>query len=500
MYTVLLIDDNLLALEALEKTVDWTGLGLIPISKALNGRQGIDQIRRLHPDIILSDIQMPEMSGLEMVELLQDELQGTKVIFITAYEKIEYASRAIKLSAFDFLLKPLNNEELENSLRRAIKSLDKERSDEQKSDKLKQTLRRSRLLIALTQGVSGAGRETFLGFLEQYPEDYFIVVAEAPGGIANHVLQRLDFLDFPENTEVVSTVIDSELVLFCSLHGDAAGENWQVTARRIGELLTDSLLDVTVGISNAAREATAIRSTYKEAMQALLQRNLYGRHGEVAFYNTPILNAEKRTRIQEMEQLCSRLAQNADELDASQIWDEIGKKSEGRIRLIRIMLMFFCTKLMQAKSGSPGWAEKMDMTVYDLTRLKTTEDAHSWFIDFFSQLQKSQPPVNSLVQSVLEYIRENVTGGLVLEEVAAHFYISPNYLSSLIRKETGVTYRQHVIVAKIDMAKHLLEDTRMRVEEIAYAIGYENYISFYNTFKKIENMSPTEYRYNKYNP
>ena len=99
------------------------------------------------------------------------------------------------------------------------------------------------------------------------------------------------------------------------------------------------------------------------------------------------------------------------------------------------------------------------------------------------------------MRNVLEYIKNHVTEGLILESVAAQYFVSPNYLSALIRKETGYTYRQHIIQAKLNVAKNRLDDTRMRVEDIAYAIGYENYISFYNVFKKVECMSPTEYRF-----
>ena len=104
-----------------------------------------------------------------------------------------------------------------------------------------------------------------------------------------------------------------------------------------------------------------------------------------------------------------------------------------------------------------------------------------------------------MVRDVLEYVKNHITEGLMLENVAAQFYVSPNYLSTLIRKETGITYRQHVINAKIDVSKHMLDDTRMRVEDISYAIGYENYISFYNAFKKLEGISPTEYRFRNQN-
>jgi YesN/AraC family two-component response regulator len=84
--------------------------------------------------------------------------------------------------------------------------------------------------------------------------------------------------------------------------------------------------------------------------------------------------------------------------------------------------------------------------------------------------------------------------GLRLEDLAKKLYVSPNYLSATIKKETGVKYQQHILNAKIKVAKQMLDDTRMRIEEIAHAVGYENYVSFYNTFKRMEGKTPTEYR------
>ena len=85
-------------------------------------------IRSLRPDILISDIQMPEMDGLTMLEQMKNELANSRVIFITAYDKIEYAARAIRLSAFDFLMKPVKNEDLIQSLDRAVQSMDRENS------------------------------------------------------------------------------------------------------------------------------------------------------------------------------------------------------------------------------------------------------------------------------------------------------------------------------------------------------------------------------------
>lgn len=110
------------------------------------------------------------------------------------------------------------------------------------------------------------------------------------------------------------------------------------------------------------------------------------------------------------------------------------------------------------------------------------------------QMEKSSG-MSILIRNILDYIRRYAAEGLRLEDVSNQFHISPNYLSTLIRKETGITYQQHILLAKMAVAKQLLDDTRMRVEDIAYSIGYENYISFYNIFKRLEGMTPSEYRF-----
>lgn len=156
-YTALIVEDNQIALESLKRTIPWERLGLRLAATAENGRQGCDLIRQFRPDIVLADIHMPEMDGLSMVALMEEELADSRVIFITAYEKIEYASRAIKLSAFDFILKPVDNEELCQSLRRAAESLHKDRDAAMESERRDAALRRFRFMSALTAG--GTDRE-----------------------------------------------------------------------------------------------------------------------------------------------------------------------------------------------------------------------------------------------------------------------------------------------------------------------------------------------------
>lgn len=495
-YTALIVEDNQIALESLKRTIPWERLGLRLVATAENGRQGCDLIRQFRPDIVLADIHMPEMDGLAMVALMEEELADSRVIFITAYEKIEYASRAIKLSAFDFILKPLDNEELCQSLRRAAESLHKDRDAAMESERRDAALRRFRFMNALTAGGADRTEMVFLGFASRIPSGYFMICVESSDGVTGPMLQRVDFLDLPEHMELVSAVLDGELVIYCGLAGETAG--WQIQARNIAQIISRNCLDQAVAVSGLHTQASELRTAYDEARQTLLRHVIYGRHTTVDFFGSQSVNSTKLTRLVDLEQSCAKMAQKIDSVTPEAVWNMMMEKSGGKLRLVRIMLLSFCTKAMQEKSSISQWTDSVDISVYNITKLGTLDSARSWLDSFFHEVQKINVPANSsLVRNVLEYVREHVTEGLVLESVAAVFYVSPNYLSTLIRKETGITYRQHVINAKMAVAKQMLADTRMRVEDIAYAIGYENYISFYNVFRKVENMSPTEYRFSK---
>lgn len=495
-YTTLIVEDNQIALESLQRTIPWGQLGLRLAAVAENGREGCEMIRKFHPDIILADIHMPEMDGLAMMEAMEEELHDSRVIFITAYDKIEYASRAIKLAAFDFILKPLDNEELCKSLLRAAESLHKDRDAALESERRNAALRRYRFMSSLTSNGTFRGEDSFLGFANRVPEVFFLICVESGGGITGPVLQRLEFMETPDNLELVSTVLDGDLVIYCGLMEKT--DSWQILARNIANQIAQSYLNQVIAVSGLHTDASELRTAYEEARQTLLRHIIYDRHTSVDFFGNQSMNSSKLTRLVDLEQVCSKMALRIDSLTSEQVWQTVMEKSGGKLRIARIMLMFFCTKAMQEKIHTSNWADSADITVYGITKLETLESARVWLDRFFEELRKINVPANSaLVRNVLEYVREHVTEGLVLENVAAMFYVSPNHLSTLIRKETGTTYRQHVINAKIAVAKQMLCDTRMRVEDIAYAIGYENYISFYNVFRKMENMSPTEYRFSK---
>ncbi len=491
--SALIIEDNNLAVEALRQTIPWDELQIELVGTACNGSEGVRLIQQHRPDIILSDIHMPELDGLEMISRVQDEISASRVIFITAYQRMDYASRAIKLAAFDFILKPIDNEELTASLRRAAASIHKEREERASDEKLRQAARRSQLLAALSRGLP---EDEVAGLLQgKKAVCYYILVASSKEGLSGHSIWRMEDLEASDGVELITAVMDDELVLLCAITREEMDRR-EIVRGLASQLLKDSQ-DMVVAVSGRHESFGQFRVAYDEALQALLFHHIYNAHAPISFFDDPHDTHSRSTRLQDIEQLCSKLAQQVNILDANTVWEIVREKSGGRPRLIKTMLMFFCTQVMRDRADS-RWEDTIDMTVYNLTRIETEADAFRWLQKFFAEVKTgSSRGTTELVNNVLEYINQHITEGLLLEDVSDHFFVSANYLSALIRKETSITYRQHVINAKMTVAKRMLGDTRMRVEDIAHAVGYENYISFYNIFKKIEQVSPTEYRFGK---
>ena len=480
-----------MTVDSLRTTVNWENLGLKVVACAYDGQQGLEAIMKYLPDIIITDIDMPKTDGLSMVEQMKDKLEYSRIIFITGFNKFQFASRAIKLSAFDFLVKPIDNRELTESVKRAIASIEKERSfTEQKNT----VFRRTQLLAALSGGKSEEAEKIFWQSLQTKPESYFFIAAENEEGLTRPILQRLDFVSFPRSVERVSTVIDGDLVIFCELTDRQ--ESPDVLARNTAEILVHDLLDITVAIGGIHSGPEDLRLAYDESRRTLLWHDIYGRHAPVECFGAQPVDHTKHNHLAQLEDECNAMAKDIGRLDFESLWDRIWQESGGRLRIIRLMLMLICTRVMENKPSHFEWDDSIDITIYDITKLESVEESKDWLRRFLEELDKAHAPVSSgIVRGVLDYINSHVTEGLMLENVAAQFFVSPNYLSALIRKETGTTYRQHVILTKMEVARNMLDDTRMRVEDIAYAIGYENYISFYNVFRKTEGISPTEYRY-----
>ncbi len=490
-YKVIVIDDNPNTVRSLNTGIDWPSHGFELVGTAYDGVEGGRLIQALRPHVVITDIRMPGTDGLTLIEQHRELLHDSRVILITGYDRFQYAAQAIKLSVFDFILKPIDDAELSESLIRARKSLDRDRESAQHSVQMEWFKRRARMLSQLTGGVG----DTVPNFCDPGLHSYCFLAASIGQSFSQPILQRLSFQAYPESLDLLSVVMEDVLVMFCGFRQEDTG--WKNTVRSLTHQLSGFMPNMLCAVSRLHTNPLAFRTACQEARHTLLEQSVFP-HRETIVFCENLPEDSQLPYVNDMQSLSQELADT--DVAAKEAWAAILHASGGRMRQMRVLLMLYSARILQKQFAHfhPSDAiDAIDTAVYDIPQLATPEGAQKWFFRFRQELDLAakNSSMSTLIRNVLAHINTYAADGVSLESVAKQFHISPHYLSSLVRKETGVTFQQHVIQAKLEVSKKLLNDTRMRVEDIAYAVGYENYISFYNMFKRIEQKTPTEYRF-----
>jgi YesN/AraC family two-component response regulator len=495
LFKVVIIDDNVSTVNSLQVSIDWASMGLEIAGTALNGIQGCELIKRVKPDIVITDINMPDMDGLHMIESINMEGKEIRVIIITGYDKFQYASRAIKLSVFDFILKPIDDQELCGSLIRARQSLENKLYQNKQLDQIKLNNLKVRILSFLTTPMPDLDIENSGGENGEFNKEYFIIIAHSISGVFRPLLERLSYEQFPENVMVISLVIEGYLVLFCILkqHDD----NWKKYAQNIGAKLISHTADVNIAVSALHDSYKTSRQAFLEARKTLLGQDAINEKQKITYYEEGAVF--HHIRIADMEKAVIQITGgDLNEEGYDKLYAVIINNTDGRIESIRIMLMIFCLRSLDYHLKKSQWSDSIDDLIYQISKITSIQKIKDWYFEFTKVINNAiekESGLLKLIKDVLNYINLYAAEGVTLESTARQFNVSPNYLSSLIHKETGVTYQHHVIRAKINVAKQLLDDTRMTIEEIGYSIGYENYVSFYHAFKNVEGINPSDYRF-----
>ena len=427
---------------------------------------------------------MPHIDGLSMVEQALTLMPDSKVIVITGYDSVQYATRAIKLSVFDYIFKPIDDDELLTALKRAVKVI-----KESESSKGKQhSLMRARLISSLLLGNDLTVKEVLKNVEgKQFCAMFTLSLEE---GVSQSLFQQVDYSEIISENFHITILIEEKLALLCMTEENS--NTWESYLEHVEEHLLGLIHGIKVGRSKTYKTDIFPKQIYWEAYENMLNPSV--RNSEKNIY----FQTQNHTSVADMQAETTKLAENiSGSEDYDKTYDTFRRCTSGSLISLQIMTIMYCTKVIQTHKQ---WAEALDPVIYGAPQNMTLEMFGIWlknFLEAIDQIQKENKGKSKLVFKVLQYMEEHALENQRLEQVAEVFFVSPNYLSSLIRKETGITYQQHMLKNKIEISKRLLDDTRMRVEEIAHMIGYENYVSYYNVFKRLEGITPSEYRFRR---
>ncbi len=500
-FRIVIVEDNPLTVRSLVETIDWAKLDCEVVRTAQDGETGRQVILETKPDILLMDIRMPQCGGMEMLESVRQAIPDCKVIIITGYDEFEYASKAIKLAVSDYLLKPIKNDEVIRSVCKAAEELRCARSAQESVEMAARFRRQAQLLSLLTnpsqkgQGIHQVFRELGLSFAA-----YYIMTVQLTDGAAfsEAAISRMDGIFAERKAEVISCLLYDTYVAFV-MEREESG-TWREEASALAGGVSGEINEqVNIGVSARQRSLHAIRQAYQQARQAMWLKALDPAGQAACFYEPESERALPSPQVVRFNQRLAELIEKADLTDdsaraAARAMAALSGHQYGQLRAMVAMY----TLEMRKKYGASSSPET-DAALYECWFVTGPGEAEECLLKLCAALRaaSAEPGYSLLIQNTLQYINLHAVEGLQLSEVAERMCVSSNYLSALIRKETGVTFHEHVLRARMAVARTMLADPRILVEEVARAVGYSNYISFYNAFKRAENMTPTYYRNRK---
>ena len=532
MLKVLIADDEMKVCQLIYYLVKWNEMGMEVIDIVNDGKKAFDTICEKMPDIVITDIRMPNYDGIELIRKTKEILPETYFIIISGYNQFEYAKSAIQYGVENYLLKPIKRKELVNTLTKIIEKHSIKLSDTSERSELKHLLQTSEekvkknLLAELLMNPDSGIIDQSIDILNK---DYLCHFTKG----CYTILVIRPFLKLEDrNRETLSLlltkilcvakeklelccqeviVITWEEQVYCLINTEDSvlySVKKQLNKIRIEIANLKDIfhnVQIIIGIGRVTQELKDLNITMKQAELSIMNR--FSKAGEyiIEYQNSfeagksvsDIIDSSTRSKIisyfelfdienilKEITEIQKVLAENLEDGKLIyQCYNEI------------INTILFCAKNYMNPNEFPNqkWYQMKFMS------FKTMDEIFNWLMhqlrekfDQYMIAKKKQD--NKPIRLAKQYINENYSREINLERVSALVGFNPAYFSALFKKETGENFMEYVIKVRVQNAKTLLIQTDFEIFEIAEKVGYMDLKYFSKLFKKRTGLSPSEFR------
>lgn len=516
MLKVILIDDEAVILLGLKKLIDWRSLGYTIVGEAMDGSEGLQLIQEKKPDIVISDIAMPGVSGIEMLKQISGSNMDIKTIFLSGYQEFSYAKEALRYGAVDYLLKPVSQADLTKVLETVARQLQVERSyhmlrkkdsqAELRFQKMQQGDRDNTVSDMLETMENGQNEDGgTCAALRIYFKNSFSIEE-------NKNLMRFEVYEFIQEylrKQGYGSIIKKN-VAACYIF--LPGENNRVTIKKQLDDLTDSIqkiyaVDIIIGVGAWAEHSGKMIYLYKTAKFTL---ELYY-FMEKKYIDYDAVSKEYNHSLEEYQEKVKRLQDRLPcEYNADDIIDEIlecvkllgtihfGNKYTVMNGSVLLAADIFST-LLECGLIDESAREEQAVFLEEIRKKQTLSLLISLFLDYYSQMflkirLLGRHRESAEIVRVKHYIKEHFKENISLSEIAEYVGMNTSYMSAFFKKETGKNFKTYLTEVRMKEAVKLLNTTNMKSYEIADAVGYRDAKQFRENFKELYGISPQQYK------
>ena len=524
---VMIVDDNHLAVEGIYKNINWEDLGAEVVVMQYDGLSALSAVKEEPIDLIISDIEMPGLNGLEMSKEVIQINPHIKIILISAFDEFEYAKQAVRLGAYDYVEKPIDYDYLTSMVKNALLLIDKERNNLEILKKSRPAMI-SNFFSALIHSYSDEAQYN----LSHYPHyldleltyKYYTVVTldienavkvKAQIGIQDYHIQLMNLTDYTQECLKnfhLSYILNDLHGLVCILaHNTLNQLNFQQMVYEFSDMLSqhyqDHLLQINLGIGTVIKNLWDMHIAYESSRHALDYRFFFPQKAifdvRDVLGNNLSLNLFTSSKEEQLIQLICKK-----DLDAIAKWIDnfsselLEKYHTKNLLFIRIYsILGRILKLLYDIDVDSSDIEREIISVYSrLDSFTVISQIFTW-LNYIckttcEKLEASTRTYHKkMCESVLNYIKENYENSeLCLNRIADFINVSPTHLSALYKKSTGQNISDIITSVRIDAACQLLLHTNLSLKEISEKTGYTNQYYFSSCFKKKMGKNPSSFR------
>lgn len=514
MYKILIVDDEKMIRMGIKKVIAWETLMIGEVFVAASAREAIEILEKQQPEIMITDIQMSEMTGLQLIEEARRIQPNLRVLVLTGYDNFEYARQSLRLQVQDYFLKPADEEDLTRAIREQVEYLESLRAEEKSSlilQRTQGTAEQTQLEKIMRELVHRRGElPKHLNALKNYykinPDGYFQMILLVP---------TMYFLEEPpeENFRAMSiknvcmSVVDAQengvtfsdddrtiaVVYFLADESSSVLENIE----ELSDILKDEfdakpkivIGSVAEGMENlyiSYNDARYLLKTEKEGVQDIIQT--FGAQNKSNLFRD--IFAELKNIM------CSNIGNTEYVMKAFRTFCKATESYNLSQQIVRRLCFEIATATYFSYTGDSGKVESGKLEALSKSLISATKEEACEVTEMFlaQMLGGKEESVHEIIDQAKYYISQHLTEELTVSKIAASLYITPNYFSRLFKRVTKEGCNEYIVRKRIEKAKSLLETTSMKTGKIAMLVGYRDTNYFSLAFKKHTGKSPTKYR------
>lgn len=531
LYRIMLVDDEEEVRKAIIRKMDWEQLGFEVVGDAENGEDALEKLEQFEPDVVITDIRMPYMDGLTLTARIREKYPSMKILIFSGYDDFEYAKQAIKLNVTEYILKPVNGQELAVILKRIRENLDEEIEQRRNINSLRESylgslpMLRELFLNDLVRGITDV--TAIVPKLREYGIDILDARKWLAAVIHVEKVERSESQELSLHQELIPISVRElmedylepycRFAIFNSMEGITAiaaidEHNTQTglinifndickECRRILEVT------ITIGVGHSCDTLQEIGSSFQTAVDALGYRAIVGK-GKMIYINDmePVSRGKVPFNAKDEEELTAAIKFGSRDMIESVLQNLSARMDDAKVharqyQFYMLSIANCLIRLMQQYDlDIDDMFDSKDQYEDVLAGICHREEFAGRIVPIACRMNEAlnrerDNTTRRVIQEAKEYIREHFSDPeLSVEMLCRHLHMSPAYFSTVFKKETGQTYVNYLTEVRLKKAVELLNETDDKTYMIAQKVGYQEQNYFSYVFKKRYGVSPTKYR------